>query len=170
MSNPSSVPIEWVPGSTRDWYFLGLVGVVALVFAVGSLVVYWVDVMTDPAGLYPIRDASLRAMASGIVPLFGILAVILYVVVLSIPAGRLGLSPAGVRISRGMGYIEYPWERIHVFRNTLYAFAGRHGVPSWWQMTPEQTARVAMHRRWWSSRTPGAEGTGEPIPAPVYRS
>jgi hypothetical protein len=66
-----------------------------LVAVVTSLVAYWINSTRDPLGLYPVREAALNQMTANFVPLFFLLAVVLYVGHVPIPAGTIWVSPSG---------------------------------------------------------------------------
>lgn len=129
-------------------WLLGLIGLAGAMFVVGSVLAYLSTIWMDPNGLYPVRDASLASTASEAVVLVSLAALVFYVLVVPLPAGRIGLTQHGVVLPAFGREQLVTWDRLHVWGRMLYSFSGPRGLSNRWKLTADQSGlmRAAIQR------------------------
>lgn len=142
MSGPYP-PVEWVAGKSRIGWFAGFAGILCLVL----IPYYFAEIWFFPSLLS--TGNSFTGMLVDdllLVPPVG-LAAAFWVLLVPMPASRIGISPIGVTIDFGLRLETFPWDRVLPSRNTLVTLGKRRHLPTAHALTPYQSSRISAFLR-----------------------
>jgi hypothetical protein len=136
---PTSGPEEVVPGGDSiGWMFAYFYTLFAVLWAaeIGSTTLLRaLGVGTSPSLL------GLMTQVAIVAPIAGLCA-FLFVTHIPAPLPRSGVSPAGLRIYLQLRPIEFPWSRVRLVGDRVYAFSRRGAVSHVYRANVYQVSRL----------------------------
>ncbi|MCI4352598.1 MAG: hypothetical protein L3K14_04340 [Thermoplasmata archaeon] len=117
----SPVPIEWVKGNSRTWYFLAYFSFL--------LVLYWVTLTVIPGVLFGpawAQGGFLRfLLVLGVALAIVVPWAIVWALLVPMPPVGIGISPAGAILDWGVRQQQFKWQEVSTHSGRLYVNRSR---------------------------------------------